>query len=75
MAAGGQAGLGSHGEVQGPGTHWDNLRNTIDIEHVMKNGRLYDAATLTEVRPRRRPLPTQWWWRLEPPGAQDPQRR
>ena len=127
MEAGGQAGLGSHGEVQGLGTHWelwmmasggmdnhdalrmatlmsadaiglagdigslevgkladlqilgsnplDNLHNTIDIEHVMKNGRLYDAATLTEVWPRRRPLPTQWWWRVEPPGAQENQRR
>ena len=127
MEAGGQAGLGSHGEVQGLGTHWelwmmasggmdnhdalrmatlmsadaiglagdigsleagkladlqvlgsnplDNLENTIDIEYVMKNGRLYDAATLTEVWPRRRALPTQWWWRVEPPGAREPQRR
>ncbi len=127
MEAGGQAGLGSHGEVQGLGTHWelwmmasggmdnhdalrmatlmsadaiglagdigsleagkladlqvlgsnplDNLENTIDIEYVMKNGRLYDAATLTEVWPRRRPLPTQWWWRVEPPDAREPQRR
>ena len=127
MEAGGQAGLGSHGEVQGLGTHWelwmmasggmdnhdalrmatlmsadaiglagdigsleagkladlqvlgsnplDNLHNTIDIEYVMKNGRLYDAATLTEVWPRRRPLPTQWWWRVEPPGARENQRR
>ena len=127
MDAGGQAGLGSHGEVQGLGTHWelwmmasggmdnhdalrmatlmsadaiglagdlgsleagkladlqvlgsnplDNLENTIDIQYVMKNGRLYDAATLTEVWPRRRPLPTQWWWRVEPAEAGQLQRR
>ena len=126
MDAGGQAGLGSHGEVQGLGTHWelwmmasggmenhdalrmatlmsadaiglagdigsieagkladlqvlnsnplDDLRNTTNIEYVMKNGRLYEAATLTEVWPRRRPLPTQWWWRVEPPDAGPPTR-
>ncbi len=121
MEAGGQAGLGSHGEVQGLGTHWelwmmasggmdnhdalrmatlmsadaiglagdigsiepgkiadlqvlasnplDDLANTVDIDYVMKNGRLYEAATLTEVWPRQRPLPTQWWWRVEPPDV------
>lgn len=124
MEAGGQAGLGSHGEVQGLGTHWelwmmasggmdnhdalhmatlmsadaiglagdlgsiepgkladlqildsnplDDLENTVDIAYVMKNGRLYEADTLTEVWPRQRPLPTQWWWRLEPPDVERP---
>ena len=119
MDAGGQAGLGSHGEVQGLGVHWelwmmasgglenhdalqmatlmsadaiglardigsievgkladlqvlnsnplDDLENSTDIEFVMKNGRMYEASTLTEVWPRRRPLATQWWWRVEPP--------
>jgi hypothetical protein len=33
----------------------------------MKNGRLYEAATLDEVHPRQAPLPTMWWWRVEPP--------
>jgi Tol biopolymer transport system component len=122
MDAGGQAGLGSHGEVQGLGTHWelwmmasggmdnhtalrmatimsadaigldgdigsldvgkladiqvlssnplDDLQNTTDIEYVMKNGRLYEAGTLHEVWPRQRALPRQWWWRVEPPGAE-----
>ena len=52
----------------------DDLHNTTDIEYVMKNGRLYEAATLTEVWPRQRPLPNQWWWRVEPPGAAPPTR-
>ncbi|HSM60992.1 MAG TPA: amidohydrolase family protein, partial [Longimicrobiales bacterium] len=34
----------------------DELRNTVDLRYVMKNGRLYDAATLDEVWPRQRPL-------------------
>ncbi|HSM59192.1 MAG TPA: amidohydrolase family protein [Longimicrobiales bacterium] len=120
VEAGGRVGLGSHGEVQGLGTHWElwmiasggmsnhdalriatltsadaiglagdvgsleigkladlqvlddnplqRLEGTTSIRWVMKNGRLYEAATLTEVWPRRRPLPTQWWWRVEPPG-------
>ena len=126
MDAGGQAGLGSHGEVQGLGTHWelwmmasggmenhqalqmatlmsadaiglagdlgslevgkladlqilgsnplDDLENSTDIQYVMKNGRLYEADTLTEIWPRERALPTQWWWRLEPPDVEVPGR-
>jgi hypothetical protein len=114
VEAGGRVGLGSHGEVQGLGTHWelwmmasggmdphdmlqmatlhsadaiglagdvgsievgkladlqildanplDDLENSTAIRYVMKNGRLYEAATLTEVWA----LPTQWWWRVEP---------
>ncbi len=122
MDAGGKAGLGSHGEVQGLGTHWelwmmasggldnhsalrmatldsadaiglagdigslepgkladlqvldanplDDLENTTAISFVMKNGRLYEAATLTEIWPRQRPLEPQWWWKVEPEEAE-----
>jgi hypothetical protein len=44
----------------------EHLEHTNSIRYVMKNGRLYDAATLDEIFPRQRPLPTQWWWRVEP---------
>ena len=119
VEGGAKAGLGSHGEVQGIGTHWelwmmaaggmkahdvlrsatidgadsiglskdigslevgkladllvldanplDDLKNTTKIAQVMKNGRLYDAATLNETYPRQKPLGPQWWWKVEPP--------
>jgi imidazolonepropionase-like amidohydrolase/Tol biopolymer transport system component len=47
----------------------DDIRNTARIAHVMKNGRLYDAATLNETYPRQKPLDPQWWWKVEPPAA------
>jgi imidazolonepropionase-like amidohydrolase len=117
---GGKVGLGSHGEVQGIGTHWelwmmasggmkphavlkaatidsaaaigfakdlgsleigkladllvleanplDDIKHTARIAEVMKNGRLYDAATLNETHPRQKALDAQWWWKLEPPA-------
>jgi len=38
-----------------------DIRNTTSIRYVMKNGRLYEAATLTEVWPRQKPLARRWW--------------
>ena len=46
----------------------DDLKNTAKIAEVMKNGRLYDAATLNETYPRQKTLDAQWWWKLEPPA-------
>jgi hypothetical protein len=37
-----------------------DLRNTVSLHYVMKDGRLYDANTLDEVWPRKRPLPAQF---------------
>jgi len=126
-AGGGKLGLGSHGEVQGIGTHWelwmmasggikphailkaatidsadaigfakdlgsleagkladllildanplDDIKNSAKIAEVMKNGRLYDAATLNETYPRKKELEPQWWWKLEPPAPQAVQKR
>jgi imidazolonepropionase-like amidohydrolase len=46
-----------------------DLKNTNSILYVMKNGRLYEAATLNEIWPRVKPLPHEWWWNLEPPAT------
>ncbi len=47
----------------------EDLKNSSKISQVMKNGRLYDAATLNETYPRQKPLGPQWWWKVEPPPA------
>ena len=49
----------------------DDLRNTNTVSHVMKNGRLYEGATLNEIWPRQRQLEPLWWWEAEP-GRQLP---
>ena len=45
----------------------DDIGNTLSVKQVMKNGRLYDAATLDEIWPRQRPLPPLWFWSDNPP--------
>jgi imidazolonepropionase-like amidohydrolase len=38
-----------------------NIRNTNSVRYVMKNGRLYDAMTLDQIAPLRKPMDTLWW--------------
>lgn len=52
----------------------DNIRNTTDIQFVMKGGRLYDGMTLDEVWPRQRPYGDRPWinpdaWKSGPIGV------
>lgn len=113
LRAGGRVGVGSHGQFQGLGYHWElqalaeggftpiellriatlggaeiigrstelgsleankladllvlerdpreDIKDTLSIKQVMKNGRLYDGDTLDEVWPRQRPLPPPWF--------------
>jgi hypothetical protein len=44
----------------------EDIHNTNTIKYVMKNGRLFEGATLNEVWPRQKALPTMWWWGTEP---------
>lgn len=47
----------------------EDLRNSVQIRYVMKNGRLYEAETLNEIWPRERPLPAPYWRDLGPEGV------
>ena len=53
-----------------------SLNITLDgcVDHQVKNGRLYDGNTLDELWPRVKPLPTQWWWRENPPSLNESRR-
>ncbi len=44
----------------------DDLRNTTSLRYVIKGGRLYDADTLDEHWPRRRPMGPLYWHRDQP---------
>ena len=116
--AGGRVGLGSHGQFQGLGAHWEiwdlqsggltphetlrvatrfgaealgltkdvgsiesgkladlivldknpliDIRNTLSIRYVMKNGELYEGDTLDTIWPAAKKLEKQYWWNGEP---------
>jgi hypothetical protein len=40
----------------------DDIRNTVDIDRVLINGRLYNGDTMNQEWPDRVPLPDFWWW-------------
>jgi Tol biopolymer transport system component/imidazolonepropionase-like amidohydrolase len=43
-----------------------DIRNTHSVRYVMKNGRLYDAATLDQVSPVAKKVDSLWWLEPEP---------
>ena len=45
-----------------------DIRNTLSIYEVVKNGRIYEGNTLNEVWPIEKPLPIMWFWKQEPPN-------
>jgi cytosine/adenosine deaminase-related metal-dependent hydrolase len=47
----------------------EDIRNTLRIDLIMKNGRLYDGETLDEVWPEPRPLGRQWFWGESPDAS------
>jgi hypothetical protein len=50
-------------------TPLDDIRNTMDIEYVMKNGELFVGDTLDEVWPTQKPLAPLWWWKDRPDAS------
>jgi imidazolonepropionase-like amidohydrolase/Tol biopolymer transport system component len=114
VRAGGKVCLGSHGQLQGIGAHWETwalasggltehetlravtlhgaeaigldadvgsiepgkladilvldgnplekIENTNSLRYVMKNGELFEAATLDQIWPVKKSLPKQFWW-------------
>jgi Tol biopolymer transport system component len=48
----------------------DDIRNSLSIERVMINGRLYDTETMNQLWPERRGLDRQWWWGNDPQDRQ-----
>jgi Tol biopolymer transport system component len=48
-----------------------DIRNTLSIEAVMKNGRLYHASTLDEIWPRRQSLKPLWFQQGDSPKILD----
>lgn len=43
-----------------------DIHNTNSVKYVMKNGEIFEGATLNEVWPEQKPLPPLWWWNDKP---------
>jgi imidazolonepropionase-like amidohydrolase len=39
----------------------DDIRNTMAIRWVVKNGEVFDGDTLEEFWPQQKPAPRNWW--------------
>ncbi|MBJ90629.1 MAG: amidohydrolase [Woeseia sp.] len=39
-----------------------DIRNTVKIQHVIIDGRLYDGTTLDQLWPEQKALAPFWWW-------------
>jgi cytosine/adenosine deaminase-related metal-dependent hydrolase len=46
-----------------------DIRNSTALRYVIRNGRIYQAETLDEVWPRRRPMVAPSWWEAPPARA------
>jgi hypothetical protein len=49
----------------------DDIRNSMAVQYVMKNGVLYQAATLDEVWPQFKKAGPFWWWNDHPPASEN----
>ena len=47
----------------------EDIRRSNDLNRVIKNGEVFDAATLDREWPDPRPLPPQWWWQNQEPDV------
>ena len=39
----------------------EDIHNSMDLRYVMKNGELYEAETMDQIWPTRRPFPIPYW--------------
>ena len=46
-----------------------DIHNTNSVKYVMKNGEMFEGATMDEVWPEQKPLAPLWWWKDKPTGS------